>query len=63
MNGVIETQTLAQNQSKRILLVLFSWYLLDEKQMLKPQKQFHFWSSLLRDHQNNQTIKVVGSSF
>ena len=42
MNGIIETQTLAQNQSKRILLVLFFWYLLDEKQMLKPQKQFHF---------------------
>ena len=28
MNGIIESQTLAQNQSKRMLLVLFYWYLL-----------------------------------
>ena len=63
MNGMIETQTLAQNQSKRMLLVLFYWYLIDEKQMRSHRNNSIFWSSLLRGHQNNQTIKVVGSSF
>ena len=44
--------------SKRMLLVLFYRFLVDEKQMQKPRKQFHPCSPPLRDQQNVKQLGV-----